>query len=356
VGLGLTAHNNDGRINTSTFDNVTITGNTSVPLPATSAQLTDGDFGEASTVFTRNAISFNDFTTSFTYQENPRTGAADGFSFVMQSDPRGANAVGGAGGGLGYTGIANSIAVKFDIYNAAAHTSSTGIYFDGEPPDSPAGRARSVFMNSAGIDFNSGHVFRIDLAYSSSAHVLTETVTDTTKHAVFTTSYNVDIAAHLGSNVGYVGFSGGTGGETSVQNILNWQYHSAAAAGQTSGTASPAATVSGPSATLIQPPASDLGTTAALIQVPSSAAGGTTSSDTTSATAPAGSAVIVGPTATDTSSDSSSSGGPAAADGSADSGQADQVSGDVGDTLPLGIRQKVKKIDGYLDDLAAALN
>jgi hypothetical protein len=132
--------------------------------------------------------------------------------------------VGGAGGGLGYTGIANSIAVKFDFYNAATHTSSTGLYFDGEPPDSPAGRARSVFMTAAGIDFNSGHVFRIDLAYNSSAHVLTETVTDTSTSAVFTTSYNVDIAAHLGSNVGYVGFGGGTGGETAVQDIRTWRY------------------------------------------------------------------------------------------------------------------------------------
>jgi hypothetical protein len=342
VGLALTAHNNDGRINTSTFDNVTITGNTSAPLPATTARLTDGDFGEAGTVFTRNAISFNDFTTSFTYQDTPRSGAADGVSFIMQADPRGAKAVGGAGGGLGYTGIANSIAVKFDIYNAAAHTSSTGIYFDGEPPDSIAGRARSVFMTSAGIDFNSGHVFQIDLAYNSSAHVLTETVTDTSTSAVFTTSYNVDIAAHLGSNVGYVGFGGGTGGETSVQDILKWQYHSGAADSTGGGAASTAATVAGPSAILIQPPAS--------------AADGTTSGDTTSAMATSGSAVIVGPPATDSSSGSSAGTGLAAADGSANSGPADQASVDGGDTLPLGIRQKVKKIDGYLDDLAAALS
>jgi hypothetical protein len=92
VGLGLTAHNNDGRISTSAFDHVTITGNTSAPLTATTARLTDGDFGEAGTVFTNNAISFNDFTTSFTYQENPRSGAADGLTFIMQADPRGANA------------------------------------------------------------------------------------------------------------------------------------------------------------------------------------------------------------------------------------------------------------------------
>jgi hypothetical protein len=166
----------------------------------------------------------------------------------------------------------------------ATHTSSTGIYFDGEPPDSPAGRARSVFMDRAGIDFNSGHVFRIDLAYDSSAHVLTETVTDTVTNAVFTTSYmvhpassvirrtiihangyrrsrsgllrvladepySVDIAAHLGSNAGYVGFGGGTGGETAVQDILTWTYHSGAArSGADDCDASPAATVSGPAA------------------------------------------------------------------------------------------------------------
>ena len=238
VGLGLTAHNNDGRINTSIFDNVSITGNTSAPLPATVARMTDGDFGEGSTIFTNNAIAFNNFTTSFTYRVDPRSGAADGLSFIMQQDPRGASAIGGAGGGIGYTGIANSIAVKFDIWNLATHRSSTGIYFDGEPPDSVAGRARSVFMDTDPnnvIDFNSGHVFQIDFAYDSTALVLTETVTDTVTGAVFTTSYNVDIAAHLGSNVGYVGFGGGTGGETAVQDVLTWTYHSDAAGGQDSG-------------------------------------------------------------------------------------------------------------------------
>jgi hypothetical protein len=227
VGLALTGQG--GRSNTSTFDNVSVTGDTSAPLPPTVARMTDGDFGEASTVFTNNAISFNNFTSSFTYRVDPRVGAADGLSFIMQADTRGAKAVGGAGGGLGYTGIANSIAVKFDIWNSATHRSSTGIYLGGEAPDSVAGRARSLFMDtdpSNVINFNSGHVFRIDFAYDSTALVLTETVTDTVTGAVFNTSYNVDIAANLGSNVGYVGFGGGTGGETAVQDILSWTYHS----------------------------------------------------------------------------------------------------------------------------------
>src|SRR5262249_25364093 len=74
------------------------------------------------------------------------------------------------------------------------------------------------------IDFNSGHVFRIGFSYASSTNVLNETVTDTVSNATFSTSYNVDILAHVGSNVAYVGFTGGTGGETATQDVLTWAY------------------------------------------------------------------------------------------------------------------------------------
>src|SRR5262249_23178241 len=111
------------------------------------------------------------------------------------------------------------------------------------------------------------------------------------------------------------------------------------------------AAVSGPSAILIQPPSPDLGTTAALNQDPASARG-IASSDPTASTATAGSAAAVGPAATE----SSSGAGPAASGGSASSGQAENVSGDGWETLALGIRQKVKTIDGYLDELAAAVS
>jgi hypothetical protein len=227
VGLALTAHNN-GAFNTSTFVQVTITGNTTAALPPTVARLTDGDFGEANTMFFKNRVGITRFTTSFTYQVQPRSGSADGLAFVIQG--MGPNARGGSGGGLGYTGIGRSVAVKFDIWNLATHRSSTGLYLDGEAVDSTAGRARSIFMDTDPnnvIDFNSGHVFRIDLTYNSlepDDPLLTETVTDTVTGATFRTTYNVDIVAHVGSNVGYVGFTGGTGGETAVQDVLTWKF------------------------------------------------------------------------------------------------------------------------------------
>jgi hypothetical protein len=224
VGLAVTAHNN-AALNTSTFDNVTITGDTTAPLPPTVARLTDGAFGEANTLYFKNRVDITNFTTSFNYQVQPRLGSADGLTFVIEGI--GNTARGGGGGGLGYTGVGRSVAVKFDIWNLASHRSSTALYLDGETVDSAENRARSIFMDTDPanvINFNNGHVFKIDFAYRSSTKVLSETVKDTVTGATFQTSYNVDIPAHVDSNVGYVGFTGGTGGETAVQDVLTWTY------------------------------------------------------------------------------------------------------------------------------------
>src|SRR5262249_57174679 len=68
----------------------------------------------------------------------------------------------------------------------------------------------------------------------------------------FTTSYTVNIPAAVGGNVAYVGFGGGTGGNTAVQDILNWTFSTkdpgqpnggAAVAQAPSATAAPAAGV-----------------------------------------------------------------------------------------------------------------
>jgi hypothetical protein len=234
VGLALTAHNN-GAYNTSTFDNLTITGDTSASLPPTIARLTDGDFGEGRTVFSSTQVQIATFSTSFTYQVQPRVGSADGLAFVIQGS--GANARGGSGGGLGYTGIGNSVAVKFDIWTSDTHRSTTGIYFDGEAPDSAAGRARQIFMDTDPanvIDFNNGHVFQIDLTYDGTT--LAETVTDTVTGATFNTSYDdANITAHVGGNVGYVGLTGGTGGQTAIQDVLTWTYTAGGASAPSGG-------------------------------------------------------------------------------------------------------------------------
>src|SRR5207245_4347354 len=84
VGLALTAHNNSGVLNTSTFDHVGITGATA-PLPPSIAELTDGNFGEAGSVFLNNRVGVTNFTSTFTFRLTPGTAPmADGIAFVMQ--------------------------------------------------------------------------------------------------------------------------------------------------------------------------------------------------------------------------------------------------------------------------------
>jgi hypothetical protein len=67
-------------------------------------------------------------------------------------------------------------------------------------------------------------VFSVTLTYDPTTNTLTETITDTNTAATATFSYTVDIAAQLGGNVGYVGFTGATSGLTTVGDVQNWTY------------------------------------------------------------------------------------------------------------------------------------
>jgi hypothetical protein len=229
VGLALTAHSN-GNVATATFDHVTVTG-TAAPLPPTVARLTDGGGGEAGGVFTTSRVGVTNFSTTFTFRMHDGTNPmADGMAFVIQgSSPA---ALGGTGGGLGYgsdhpggpQGIPNSVAIKFDLFNNAGEgTDSTGIFFNGDSPTVPSqpGEA-SIDMSGSGIDLQSQDVFQVTLTYSGTT--LTETITDTVTNATFTTSYTVNIAALVGGDVGYAGFTGGTGGLTTVADVQTWTY------------------------------------------------------------------------------------------------------------------------------------
>jgi hypothetical protein len=261
VGLALTAHNNDGRINTSMFDNVTITGTTSDTLAASAARLTDGGFSEAGSVFSNNRLGATNFTTKFTFQMTPgTTPMADGMAFVIQGV--GPTALGPGGGGLGYgsdtvggaIGIAKSVAIKFDIYNNAGEgINSTGIFTDGRSPtvrqpglssDFPD---QSVNLDGSGINLASTHPFRVTLTYDGTT--LTEQILDTVTSVRFTTSYVVNIPSLVGSNVAYAGFTGGTGGLTTVIDVQSWTMKSTLPRRGASGSSTTAAPESAPLAT-----------------------------------------------------------------------------------------------------------
>jgi hypothetical protein len=201
--------------------------------------LTDGGLFEAGSAFYSTPVHIDQsFTTDFTFQlssSNPSILAniADGITFTMVNSTPGFTdgpfSLGDAGGSLGYAGIYHnpqsgtdnfSVAFKFDLHNNAGEgTNSTGIYFDGAPPTIPA-----YDLTSSGIDLHSGHPFHVHITFNDDGGALIMTLTDTVTQATYTLRSGVDLAAVVGSSTAYVGFTGATGGQTAVQQILNWTF------------------------------------------------------------------------------------------------------------------------------------
>src|SRR5258708_34126074 len=53
---------------------------------------------------------------------------------------------------------------------------------------------------------------------------LTMAITDATTNAAFAHAFPINIPATVGGNSAYVGFTGGTGGLTAIQEIIAWSY------------------------------------------------------------------------------------------------------------------------------------
>ncbi len=194
-------------------------------------QLTDGGTAEARSAWFATEVPVQSFITNFTFQQLNAT--ADGMTFAIQGNS--IWSVGDSGGGLGYEGIANSVAVKFDLYNNAGEgIDSTGLYTDGAAPTVPA-----IDLSSTGINLHSGDIMAAQLVYDGTN--LTMTLTDTVTNATVTEVFPVNIPSTVGSSTAFVGFTGGTGGTTSTQNVLSWTYVSPAGQSAAAPTFSPAA-------------------------------------------------------------------------------------------------------------------
>jgi hypothetical protein len=225
VGLALTAHNN-GMVATAVFDHVTVIGNTSAPLPATVARLTDGGNSEAGSIFMKTKVPTTAFTTTFVIKDQVvNAGGADSLDFVLHNDPRGPAALGDGGGHAGYFGIQNSIAIKFDLWTNGSHNPTTGLFRNGESPStsdqSPAG-SEDVTIPFDHQFFTRGDPIQVTLTYNGTT--LTETLVDTVTGATFTQDYLVNLQQILGGTSAYIGFTGGTGGASAVMDVLSWTY------------------------------------------------------------------------------------------------------------------------------------
>lgn len=208
------------------FTSGSVQTNGSATIAGTRLQLTPSARYNVATAFYPLALNIQTFTTDFSFQiTNP---SADGMTFTIQGN--GVYAVGSQGGGLGYgpdpfdsgkiLSIGRSVAVKFDIFdNDGEGYNSTGIYTDGAVPSIPA-----LDMTTSGIMLRSGHVFDVHMVYDGSILALTITDKATTPVSVFSTTFPIDIPAHVGGSTGYVGFTAATGELTGTHEVIQWTY------------------------------------------------------------------------------------------------------------------------------------
>lgn len=200
----------------------------STPAPSiNNGTLTLTTFGgafQSASAFYNTPQSTGSFTAVFTYQAS---GSADGMTFVMQNDPAGRHALGGAGSGLGYAAapgypsqIVNSVGLEVNIYDFT-HA--------GTLLETQGASGIFNYLSVLPVNFYTGDPIKFTITYDASAHSLSETLLDTASPA---TTYShtftgINIASQVGSSSAYVGFTGGTGGLTSTQTISGFEFESA---------------------------------------------------------------------------------------------------------------------------------
>ena len=79
-----------------------------------------------------------------------------------------------------------------------------------------------IDLTGSGINLHSDDQIDAYITYNGTTLMLT--LTDLVTLATCSHPFMIDIPATIGGNTAYVGFTGGTGGNTAIQQILSWSY------------------------------------------------------------------------------------------------------------------------------------
>lgn len=229
-------------VDTSDFNlqgnDVSVTKNTSKGLVMTTGA------GQASSVFLKEQLAADatnpGFSTYFVmnvYKLTP--GPADGYVFIIAAN---SNSLGESGGGLGYSGITNSLGIEFDFYNnGGENIASSDVFVDGNPNTT----AGTVFDSSYITRWNSVgtnalvRAFHTWIEYDHTAGKLELRVAlsnnesaSTSRPARPTNPLLTRTASYTQiSNFFYAGFTAATGGLMQQMTLKSWYMSNAYIAG-----------------------------------------------------------------------------------------------------------------------------
>ena len=169
------------------------------------------------------------FSTQFQYRFTNTGGIApaDGITFVLAANPTG---LGSFGGGIGYEGVANSVAIEFDTFNNGETGGSNHVGLNtngvlsnnnGVSPYGVQAPCAAVGNTTAGCMSN-GNVWTVKIGYDGTN--LTASVQDGGSAVENLINASINVAAILGTTNAFVGFTAGTGSGFERHDILNWQF------------------------------------------------------------------------------------------------------------------------------------
>ncbi|HKP74285.1 MAG TPA: Ig-like domain-containing protein [Longimicrobiaceae bacterium] len=148
---------------------------------------------------------------------------ADGIVFVIQNQS--ANATGVEGVGIGYAGIASSIAVEFDTWLNGGEQDPNGnhisIHTNGTGPNSTS-ETYSIGSVTVPGDWYDNQVHQVVVRYVPGT--MTVTLDGVTMLTVPVTLTNIGGSSILGADgTAWAGFTAGTGGAYGTHDILSWE-------------------------------------------------------------------------------------------------------------------------------------
>ncbi|HEX4882795.1 MAG TPA: PEP-CTERM sorting domain-containing protein [Casimicrobiaceae bacterium] len=217
-------------INFPNFANcATLQVNANAACTSNVLRVTPATFSQAGSAFSQTAITLgpgNTFSTFFSFRITNSGGSgdgdglgADGITFTVQPV---ANTAGGLGGGIGYAGIPNSVAIEFDTWNNG---------LPGDPDGNHVGvdlngSVSSVVAAPVATRLNDGNVWYAWVDYDGSVLQVRLSQANA-RPAAALISHPVNLATVIGTPQAFVGFTSGTGAAFADHDILSWTFDNA---------------------------------------------------------------------------------------------------------------------------------
>jgi len=210
---------------TFTGGNSTLQINGNASINGAVLELTPNGANLAGSAFLKNPVPISantSFMTRFVFRMNGAGDGADGMAFVLQNDR--VNALGSAGGGLGYEGIIESLAIELDTYAGGSDPNANHIGVITSGVVSP-----HLGTYNVPFDLENGASHTAWAEYDGTANTLNVYLAQgvvTTRPATPVLSLpNIDLTTLIGPSA-WVGFTGATGGSTNTHEVISWSFNS----------------------------------------------------------------------------------------------------------------------------------